>query len=92
MVTEHNLWESNLCAAGNLLAQLANVYSDRLLAYYSLERLKVLAIGHPDTIPDVPSPNVDKLEKCAEIFRSPSIKKVVNFLSNLREMAWKTWQ
>ena len=80
MVPEHNMSEIDLRAAGNFLAPLANVSAVRLLAYHSLARSKFLAIGHPDTMPDVPSPHADMLEKCAEILRVSGVKKVVNSL------------
>ena len=80
MVPEHNMSEDDLRAAGGFLAPLANISAVRLLAYHSLARSKFKAVGHPDTMPEVPSPDVDTLEKCAEILRSCGVKKVVNSL------------
>ena len=80
MVPEHNMDESDLRAAGEFLAPLKSITAVRLLAYHSLARSKFKAVGHPDTMPNVPSPDVNALEKCAEILRSSGIKIVVNSL------------
>ena len=76
MVPEHNMSESDLRAAGEFLGKLKHVSAVRLLAYHSLARSKFKAVGHPDTMPDVESPDVEALEKCAEILRSYSINAV----------------
>ena len=76
MVPEHNMAESDLRAAGEFLGKLKHVSAVRLLAYHSLARSKFKAVGHPDTMPDVESPDVEALEKCAEILRSYSINAV----------------
>ena len=76
MVPEHNMSEDDLRAAGAFLAPLRNISVVRLLAYHSLARSKFQAVGHPDTMPDVPSPDAETLEKCAEILRSYSINAV----------------
>ena len=70
MVPEHNMDESDLRAAGEFLAPLKSITAVRLLAYHSLARSKFKAVGHPDTMPNVPSPDVNALEKCAEILCS----------------------
>ena len=80
LVPEHNMSEDDLRAAGGFLAPLEHVSAVRLLAYHSLARSKFKAVGHPDTMPDVPSPDADTLEKCAEILRSRGVKNVVNSL------------
>ena len=77
MVPEHNMDESDLRVAGEFLAPLDNISAVRLLAYHSLARSKFKAVGHPDTMPDVPSPNAEDLEKCAEILRSFGLKKLL---------------
>ena len=79
MVPEHNMSEDDLRAAGAFLAPLQNISAVRLLAYHSLARSKFQAVGHPDTMPDVPSPDAGALEKCADILRSYSIH-VINSL------------
>ena len=70
MVPEHNMGEGDLRAAGEILAELRNVSAVRLLAYHQLARSKFEAVGHPDTMPDVPSPDAETLEKCACVLRS----------------------
>jgi len=80
MVPGHNMDESDLRAAGDFLAPLKNISAVRLLAYHSLARSKFKAVGHPDTMPDVPSPDPDTLEKCAEILRDCGVNKVINSL------------
>ena len=76
MVPEHNMAEEALRAAGEFLAPLKHISAVRLLAYHSLARSKFKAVGHPDTMPEVPSPDAEALERCAEILRSYSIKAV----------------
>lgn len=80
MVPEHNMDENDLRAAGEFLAPLKSISAVRLLAYHSLARSKFKAVGHPDTMPDVPSPDVNVLERCAEILCSSGVNKVVNSL------------
>ena len=72
--------ENDLRAAGEFLAPLKSISAVRLLAYHSLARSKFKAVGHPDTMPDVPSPDVNVLERCAEILCSSGVNKVVNSL------------
>ena len=76
MVPGHNMDESDLRAAGEFLGKLEHVSAVRLLAYHSLARSKFKAVGHPDTMPDVESPDVETLEKCAELLRTYSINAV----------------
>ena len=76
MVPQHNMDESDLRAAGEFLGKLKHVSAVRLLAYHALARSKFKAVGHPDTMPDVESPDAEALEKCAEILRSYSINAV----------------
>ena len=76
LVPEHNMSETDLRAAGEFLAPLKNLTAVRLLAYHSLARSKFRAVGHPDTMPDVESPDMETLEECAEILRSYSINAV----------------
>ena len=76
LVPEHNMSEDDLHAAGDFLAPLTNVSAVRLLAYHSLARSKFKAVGHPDTMPDVHSPNAEELESCAQILRSYAINAI----------------
>ena len=69
MVPEHNMGEGDLRAAGEILGRLKHVSAVRLLAYHQLARSKFEAVGHPDTMPDVPAPDAEALEKCAAILR-----------------------
>ena len=79
MVPEHNMAEADLHAAGEFMAPLKSISAIRLLAYHSLARSKFQAVGHPDTMPDVPSPDADALERCADILRTYGMK-VINSL------------
>ena len=76
MVPEHNMSEDDLNAAGKFLSAFKHISAVRLLSYHSLARSKFKAVGHPDTMPDVPSPDAEALEKCAEILRSYSVNAV----------------
>ena len=76
MVPEHNMSESDLHAAGKFLSAFKHISAVRLLSYHSLARSKFKAVGHPDTMPDVPSPDAGILEKCAELLRSYAINAV----------------
>lgn len=80
LVPEQNMAPDDLRAAGNFLAPCKNISAIRLLAYHSLAHSKFQAVGHPDTMPDVPSPDIEALEQAAEILRSCGLKKVVNSL------------
>ncbi|MBR4664493.1 MAG: glycyl-radical enzyme activating protein [Lentisphaeria bacterium] len=80
MVPEHNMSEDDLRAAGAFLAPLQNISAVRLLSYHSLARSKFQAVGHPDTMPEVSSPDVNALENAAETIRSCGLKNVVNSL------------
>ena len=79
LVPGYNTAESDLRAAGEILAGLENVSAVRLLAYHSLARSKFKAVGHPDTMPDVESPDVGMLEEYAHVLRQYS-GNVVNSL------------
>ena len=76
MVPEHNMDESDLRAAGEFLAPLKSIAAVRLLAYHSLARSKFKAVGHPDTMPNVSSPDAETLEQCADVLRSYSITTI----------------
>ena len=79
MVPGCNMGEDDLRAAGEMLKKLEHVSAVRLLAYHAMARSKFKAVGHPDTMPDVPSPDAETLEKCADILRRYT-KNVVNTL------------
>ena len=79
MVPEHNMAEDDLKAAGKFLAPLKSISAVRLLAYHSLARSKFQAVGHPDTMPDVPSPDAEALEHCAALLRTYGVT-VINSL------------
>ena len=70
LAPEQNMAPTDLQAAGKFLAPFKNISAIRLLAYHSLARSKFRAVGHPDTMPDVPSPDAETLERAAEISRS----------------------
>ena len=76
LVPGHNMEESDLRTAGEFLAPLKHVSAVRLLAYHSLARSKFKAVGHPDTMPEVESPDAETLEQCADLLRSYSINAV----------------
>ena len=79
MVPGYNMDEADLRAAGEILSKLEHVSAVRLLAYHAMARSKFAAVGHPDTMPDVPSPDAETLEKCAGILRRYS-DNVINSL------------
>ena len=81
MIPEHNMSEEDLRMSGEFLAPLENISAVRLLAYHSLARSKFHAVGHPDTMPDVPSPTADDLERSAEFLRFCGVKHVINSLT-----------
>jgi pyruvate-formate lyase-activating enzyme len=79
-VPEQNMTPDDLLAAGKFLVPLEIISAIRLLAYHSLAHSKFRAVGHPDTMPDVPAPDTEAIERAAEILRSCGLKKVVNSL------------
>lgn len=81
MVPGHNMAKEDLERAGAFLSPLRTVFAVRLLAYHSLARSKFSAVGHPDTMPDVPSPNAAALDAAAEILQNYGLK-VINSLRN----------
>mgnify|MGYP003311318884 CR=1 FL=1 len=81
MVPELNMSDTDLHAAGKFMAPLKSISAVRLLAYHSLARSKFAAVGHPDTMPDVPSPDAQTLEKAADILRGYGLN-VINSLNS----------
>ena len=80
MVPNHNMSDEDLRAAGAFLAPLENISAVRLLSYHSLARSKFKAVGHPDTMPEVDSPDMESLENSAELLRRSGVKNVINSL------------
>lgn len=62
--------ESNIAETGKFLSELPNIAGVRLLAYHCFARSKYEAVGHTDTMPDVPSPSVEHLKRLADILRN----------------------
>ena len=81
MVPEHNMEDADLMAAGEELSRLENITAVRLLPYHSFARNKFLAVGMPDTMPHVISPDENMLESAAEILRKYGLK-VINSLKD----------
>ena len=77
MVPQYNMDEAYLRQAGDFLSTLNNITAVRLLAYHSLARAKFIAVGTPDTMPDVPSPTPAEQEQAADILRSRGVKNVI---------------
>ncbi len=70
LIPELNMAESDLNSAGQFLEEINNITKVRLLAYHSMAHNKYAAIGSHDTLPDIPSPLPEELEKAAEILKS----------------------
>lgn len=70
MVPEHNMKEEYLHQAGKFLGGLENITAVRLLAYHDFARSKFTAIGEEDTMPHVPQPTGEELEKAGKILGS----------------------
>ena len=70
LVPQHNFSQEDLQATGAILKPLKHITAVRLLAYHSLARSKFLAVGHPDTMPNVPSPTCEDLEDAATLLRA----------------------
>ena len=75
-----NTAESDLRGAGEILAALEHVSAVRLLAYHSLACSKFRAVGRPDTMPEVESPDAEMLEEYAGILRRHYSGDIVNSL------------
>ena len=80
LVPGYNTAESDLRGAGEILAALEHVSAVRLLAYHSLARSKFLAVGRPDSMPEVGSPDAEMLEEYAGILRRYYSGNIVNSL------------
>ena len=61
--------DSDLQATGEFLQGLANVTKVRLLPYNGLARSKYEAVGRPDTMPDVPTPDAAAMAHAAAVLR-----------------------
>ena len=67
LVPEYNMSDSDLSGAGELLSGLKNITAVRLLAYHSLAHSKYESVGHTDTMPDVPAPSAEMMERAERI-------------------------
>lgn len=68
-----NMDASQIGAAGEFLSQLKHLTSVRLLPYHSLARSKYQAVERLDTMPDVPPPSPEEMEKSAAILKQFSL-------------------
>jgi len=69
--------DSDLQAAGEFLRDLANITAVRLLPYNGLARSKYEAIGRPDTMPDVPTPDAITMSRAAATLRRSGLDRAV---------------
>jgi glycyl-radical enzyme activating protein len=70
LIPGFNADEKSLTAIGKMLCEIRNIIGIRLLPYH-LAHLKYATVGHADTMPDVPLPTDETLEKatsCLEKF------------------------
>ena len=67
LVPEYNMSDSDLSGAGEFLSGLKNITAVRLLAYHSLAHSKYESVGHTDTMPDVPAPSAEMMERAERI-------------------------
>jgi len=65
LIPDHNLSEADIRLAGERLRGLRTLTAVKLLAYQSLARSKFAALGLPDTMPRVPSPDDAALRRVA---------------------------
>jgi pyruvate formate lyase activating enzyme len=71
----------NIRNTAKFLARLNNITAVRLLAYHSLARSKFKAVGHKDTMPDVPPPTEQEMEQVERELASYGLN-VINPLRN----------
>ena len=60
---------SDLQAIGEFLRSLTNIAAVRLLPYNGLARSKYEAVGRPNTMPDVPTPDAAAMARAAAVLR-----------------------
>ncbi|NLE68322.1 MAG: glycyl-radical enzyme activating protein [Lentisphaerae bacterium] len=70
LVPDRNMAEADIRKAGELLRGVRTLTGVKLLAYHALARSKFAALGLPDTMPDVPSPDATALRRVADQLRS----------------------
>ncbi len=81
MVPQNNMDVENIRNTAKFLARLNNITAVRLLAYHSLARSKFKAVGHKDTMPDVPPPTEQEMEQVERELASYGLN-VINPLRN----------
>ena len=81
MVPQNNMDVENIRNTAKFLARLDNITAVRLLAYHSLARSKFKAVGHKDTMPDVPPPTEQEMEQVERELASHGLN-VINPLRN----------
>ena len=69
LVPDHNMSETAIQKAGERLRGVRTLTGVRLLAYHDLARSKFAALGLPDTMPKVPSPDEASLRRVADQLR-----------------------
>ncbi|MBO4511597.1 MAG: glycyl-radical enzyme activating protein [Victivallales bacterium] len=77
MVPHHNMNAEYIRETGAFLSKLGNISAVRLLSYHSMARSKFRAIGHPDTMPDVPPPTATELEEVRQNLEAFGLKVIV---------------
>ncbi len=68
--------DRDIIDAGKFLSELNNIAAVRLLPYHALARSKYKAIGRKDTMPEVDSPTMEKMEHIAGLLKQCGINKV----------------
>lgn len=81
LIPGYNLEAADVEKAAAFLVTCKHLTAIRLLPYHSLARSKYRAIGRPDNMPEVPSPDFADLEKAAQILRSYGLR-VINALAS----------
>lgn len=70
IIPNYNDDEDNLRLAGDFLATLPTISAVKILGYHSLARSKYLAIGREDSMPQVPSPSKNDLQRVVAILKA----------------------
>ena len=76
LVPEYNMSDSDLAGAGEFLAGLGNITAVRMLAYHSLAHSKYESVGHTDTMPDVPAPSAEMMERAERILSGFGLRTI----------------
>lgn len=69
VIPNYNDSEKEIEEAGKFLREIPSIVRVRLLAYHSMARDKYRFAGMKDTMPDVPSPSADALQKDAALLK-----------------------